>query len=539
MIEPHQSPKSSRSIWLPLLFAIVMALGMFIGSKLNSVNPNPSKIVLRNSGGKIEQLIKLVERRYVDTVDVQMITEQSLQDLLQQLDPYSSYIPAAHYEEVNQPLEGNFEGIGIEFYSLNDTVLVVSPISGGPSEQVGIRGGDKIVKVDGENIAGVAMSNDEIIKRLRGSKGSKVKVSVKRNGQSELLEFTITRDKIPIYSVDIAYCPAPTTAFIKVNKFSATTAEEFREAYMRLAKAGPIDKLILDLRGNPGGYLDAAIKLADEFLEDGLLITYTEGRSQPRRDFNASGRGLFEQGELIILIDEGSASASEIVSGAVQDWDRGIIMGRRSFGKGLVQEQFEMRDGSAVRLTVSRYYTPVGRSIQKPYTAGIRQDDFMERLRAGELFSADSIKMNDSLSYLTPGGRRVYGGGGIMPDLFVPADSNLFSDYFNALNNSGTLIQFCYAYADTHRAALEKFGAAANFVSSFKADEQLLLELMAFAKKEGIVPENKDWKRDAPVIRLYLKANIGRQVYGNDGFYPVVHQRDKAFQAALSYPEAP
>lgn len=539
MIEPHQSPKTRRSIWLPLLFAIVMALGMFIGSKLNTVSPNPSKIVLRNSGGKIEQLIKLVERRYVDTVDVPMITEQTLQALLQQLDPYSSYIPAAHYEEVNQPLEGNFEGVGIEFYTLNDTLLVVSPISGGPSEQVGIRGGDKIVTVDGETIAGVAMSNDQIIKLLRGSKGSKVQVSVKRNGQPELLDFTITRDKIPIYSVDIAYRPAPTTAFIKVNKFSATTAEEFREAYMRLAKAGPIDKLILDLRGNPGGYLDAAIKLADEFLEDGLLITYTEGRNQPRRDFNASGRGLFEQGELIILIDEGSASASEIVSGAIQDWDRGIILGRRSFGKGLVQEQFEMRDGSAVRLTVSRYYTPVGRSIQKPYKGGKRQDDFMDRLRAGELFSADSIKMNESLSYQTPGGRLVYGGGGIMPDLFIPADSNLFSAFFNVLNNSGTLIQFCYAYADAHRVDLQKFGSAAQFVRKFKVNEEVLEALMAFAKKEGMEPENSDWKQDAKIIQLYLKANIGRQVHGNEGFYPVVHQRDRTFQAALAYEAAP
>lgn len=539
MIEPHQSPKTRRSIWLPLLFAIVMALGMFIGSKLNTVSPNPSKIVLRNSGGKIEQLIKLVERRYVDTVDVPMITEQTLQALLQQLDPYSSYIPAAHYEEVNQPLEGNFEGVGIEFYTLNDTLLVVSPISGGPSEQVGIRGGDKIVTVDGETIAGVAMSNDQIIKLLRGSKGSKVQVSVKRNGQPELLDFTITRDKIPIYSVDIAYRPAPTTAFVKVNKFSATTAEEFREAYMRLAKAGPIDKLILDLRGNPGGYLDAAIKLADEFLEDGLLITYTEGRNQPRRDFNASGRGLFEQGELIILIDEGSASASEIVSGAIQDWDRGIILGRRSFGKGLVQEQFEMRDGSAVRLTVSRYYTPVGRSIQKPYEGGKRQDDFMDRLRAGELFSADSIKMNESLSYQTPGGRLVYGGGGIMPDLFIPADSNLFSAFFNVLNNSGTLIQFCYAYADAHRVDLQKFGSAAQFVRKFKVNEEVLEALMAFAKKEGMEPENSDWKQDAKIIQLYLKANIGRQVHGNEGFYPVVHQRDRTFQAALAYEAAP
>lgn len=535
MIEPQQSPKTNRTIWMPLLFAIVMALGMFIGSKLSSVNPNPAKIVLRNSGGKIEQLLKLVERRYVDSVDVAMITEQSLQDLLQQLDPYSSYIPAVHYEEVNQPLEGNFEGVGIEFYTLNDTLLVVSPISGGPSEQVGIRAGDKIVTVDGETIAGVQMSNDDIIKRLRGSKGSKVKVQVKRNGQLDLLDFTITRDKIPIYSVDVAYRPAPTTAFIKINKFSATTSQEFQEAFMRLAQAGPIDKLILDLRGNPGGYLDAAIKLADEFLAGGLLITYTEGRAQARRDFTSSSRGLFEQGELIVLIDEGSASASEIVSGAVQDWDRGLIMGRRSFGKGLVQEQFEMRDGSAVRLTVSRYYTPVGRSIQKPYEGGKRQDDFLDRLRAGELFSADSIKMNDSLSYLTPAGRMVYGGGGIMPDLFVPADSNLFSDFFNELSNNGTLIQFSYAYADANRPALQIYGSATKFIEAFKPGSKLLAELLAFAAKEGIEPKNNDWKKDEQTILLYLKANIGRQVYGNDAFFPVIHQRDKAFQAALEH----
>lgn len=534
MNSDFEPAKKRLSIWLPLLFALVLALGMFLGSKFQSVEVGGPNIVFRNSGGKIDQILKLVQNRYVDTVDTEDLTDQTISQLLTQLDPYSAYIPAASYEEVNQPLEGNFEGIGIEFYKLNDTILVVSALSGGPSEQVGLRGGDKIITVDSVLVAGQNLSNEDIIKKLRGKKGSKVQVGIKRNGQKELMSFTITRDRIPIYSVDIAYMVAPEVGYIKINKFSATTADEFRQAFAKLRSSSPIKGLVLDLRGNPGGYLDAAIRLADEFLPDGQLITYTEGRTQPRRDFSSSSTGLFETGKLVVLIDEGSASASEIVSGAIQDWDRGQVIGRRSFGKGLVQEQFDLRDGSAVRLTVSRYYTPSGRSIQKPYEGGKSSDDFLDRLERGELFSADSIHQNDSLEFRTAGGRLVYGGGGIMPDVFVPADSNKFSDYFNALNNTGTLIQFSYVYADQQRSQLQRFKTADAFVKGFEVDATLVQALMTYAKAEGIENEGNAYKKDLDTIRLYLKANIGRQLYSNEAFYPIIQQRDKTLKKALS-----
>lgn len=525
--------KKRLNVWLPLLFALVLALGMYLGSKLQTETANGPSIVLRNSGNKLDQILKLVENRYVDSVDTEDLTDKTIAELLTQLDPYSAYIPAANYEEANQPLEGNFEGIGIEFYKLNDTILVVSALSGGPSEQVGLRGGDKIVTVDSVLVAGQNLSNEAIIKKLRGKKGSKVLVGIKRNGQKELMSFTITRDRIPIYSVDIAYMVAPEVGYIKINKFSATTADEFRQAFAKLRSSSPIKGLVLDLRGNPGGYLDAAIRLADEFLPNGKLITYTEGRTQPRRDFSSSSSGLFETGKLVVLIDEGSASASEIVSGAIQDWDRGEVIGRRSFGKGLVQEQFDMRDGSAVRLTVSRYYTPSGRSIQKPYEGGKSSDDFLERLERGELFSADSIHQNDSLQFRTASGRLVFGGGGIMPDIFVPADSNKFSDYFNAVNNTGTLIQFSYVYADQQRAQLERFKTAEAFVQGFQVDAALVQALMAYAKSEGIENEGEAYKKDLDTIGLYLKANIGRQLFSNEAFFPVIQQRDKTLQKAL------
>jgi carboxyl-terminal processing protease len=525
--------KKRLNVWLPLLFALVLALGMYLGSKLQTETANGPSIVLRNGGNKLDQILKLVENRYVDSVDTEDLTDKTIAELLTQLDPYSAYIPAANYEEANQPLEGNFEGIGIEFYKLNDTILVVSALSGGPSEQVGLRGGDKIVTVDSVLVAGQNLSNEAIIKKLRGKKGSKVRVGIKRNGQKELMSFTITRDRIPIYSVDIAYLVAPAVGYIKINKFSATTADEFRQAFVKLSSSTPLKGLVLDLRGNPGGYLDAAIRLADEFLPDGKLITYTEGRTQPRRDFSSSSSGLFETGKLVVLIDEGSASASEIVSGAIQDWDRGEVIGRRSFGKGLVQEQFDMRDGSAVRLTVSRYYTPSGRSIQKPYESGKSSDDFLERLERGELFSADSIHQNDSLQFRTASGRLVFGGGGIMPDVFVPADSNKFSDYFNAINNTGTLIQFSYVYADQQREQLERFKTAEAFVKGFQVDAALVQALIAYAKSEGIENKGEAYKKDLDTIRLYLKANIGRQLFSNEAFFPVIQQRDKTLIKAL------
>jgi len=521
---------NKRTIWLPLLLSIFLALGMFFGYKMN--NANPPTMVFKARGGLLEQVSALVEKRYVDTIDFAAIQGAGIVAMLHQLDPYSSYIPAADFEEVNQPLEGNFEGIGIEFYRLDDTILVVSAISGGPSEAVGLRAGDKIVNVDGKNVTGPDFTNEDVIKRLRGNRGTKVKVDVVRKNQSRLLPFTITRGKIPIYSVDVAYRPLPGTGYIKINKFSATTAQEFKTSYLKLAQSGPMQNLILDLRGNPGGYLDAAIQLCDEFLPNRELITYTEGRTQPRRDYQASSNGLFEKGKIYVLIDEGSASASEIVAGALQDQDRGTIIGRRSFGKGLVQEQFGLADGSAVRLTVARYYTPSGRSIQKPYEKD-KSEDLLDRYTHGEVFSADSILVNDSLAFKTKNGRTVYGGGGIIPDIFVPADSSQAGPLLSQLFNSGLLIDYSYTLADQERALVGDLGSALKYVQSYQPSDQIVKALIQLAEAEKITVSPTMLKAEMSQIKLYLKAYMGRQLFGNEAFYPVLHQEDAALRETL------
>lgn len=515
---------------MPLLLSVFLAVGMFLGYKMHGANP--PTIIHKSRGGLLDQVNQLVEKRYVDTVDFATIQAAGIEAMLQQLDPYSTFIPAADFVEVNQPLEGNFEGIGIEFYRLNDTILVVAAISGGPSEAVGLRAGDKIVTVDGENVTGPDFTNDDVIKRLRGNRGTKVKVEIVRKGQSRLLPFTITRGKIPIYSVDVAYRPLPGTGYIKINKFSATTAQEFREAFQKLAQIAPMQHLILDLRGNPGGYLDAAIQLCDEFLPNRELITYTEGRAQSRRDYAATKNGLFENGKVYVLIDEGSASASEIVAGALQDQDRGTILGRRSFGKGLVQEQFGLADGSAVRLTVARYYTPSGRSIQKPYEKG-KSEDLMERFTHGEVFSADSIVINDSLAYKTKNGRTVYGGGGIIPDVFVPADSTQAGPLLTQLFNSGLLVDYSYTLADQERGIVSKLGSAMKYVQQFQPSDAMVNALIKEAEAENIVATPAQLKKEMAQIKLYLKAYMGRQLFGNEAFYPVLHQEDAALNETL------
>ncbi len=515
---------------MPLLFSVFLAAGMFLGYKMHDANP--PAVVFKSRGSLLDQVNQLVEKRYVDTVDFQAIQAAGIEAMLQQLDPYSTFIPAVDFAEVNQPLEGNFEGIGIEFYRLNDTILVVAAISGGPSEAVGLRAGDKIVTVNGENVTGPDFSNDDVIKRLRGNRGTKVKVEIVRKGQTRLLPFTITRGKIPIYSVDVAYRPLPGTGYIKINKFSATTAQEFREAFQKLAQIAPMQHLILDLRGNPGGYLDAAIQLCDEFLPNRELITYTEGRSQPRRDYSATKNGLFENGKVYVLIDEGSASASEIVAGALQDQDRGTIIGRRSFGKGLVQEQFGLADGSAVRLTVARYYTPSGRSIQKPYEKG-KSEDLMERFTHGEVFTADSIVINDSLAYRTKTGRIVYGGGGIIPDVFVAADSTQAGPLLTQLFNSGLLVDFSYTLADQERTTLAPLGSAAKFVQQYQPSTAMVEKMLKLAEAEGLKIMRKEVEMELSQIKLYLKAYMGRQLFGNEAFYPVLHQEDDTLHETL------
>ncbi|MCB0402125.1 MAG: S41 family peptidase, partial [Flavobacteriales bacterium] len=407
---------------------------------------------------KFDALMQYINYAYVDSTDESKMVEDAIVAVLKELDPHSVYIPKKELEKMNEPLVGNFEGIGIQFNILKDTLIVVSPISGGPSEKVGLLAGDKIVEVDGENIAGIGLQNSDVQKKLRGKKGTKVNVGIKRRGSKSTLNFTITRDKIPIFSVDAAYMATPDIGYIKINRFANNTIDEFREGMAKL-KEQNMKHLIIDLRGNGGGYLKTAIQLADELLEDRKLIVYTEGLKNPKQEYYTTSKGGFEKGKLVILIDEGSASASEIVSGAIQDYDRGLIIGRRSFGKGLVQKPFSLPDGSAVRLTVARYHTPSGRCIQRPYDEGKEAyyKEFSRRFENGEYLSEDSINFPDSLRYKTLNSNRVvYGGGGIMPDVFVPIDTSMNSTYFNKVNRKGLFSEFTLTYVDKHREELEK-----------------------------------------------------------------------------------
>lgn len=488
--------------------------------------------------GKLSSLLYHIDRMYVDDVNKNKLVDAAIVSMLAELDPHSIYIPKEDLEEVNEPLKGNFEGVGIQFNIVRDTIYVVDAIPGGPSERIGIRAGDRIVNIDQDNVAGVNFKNNDVMKRLRGKKGTKVNVSILRKGEATPLDFTITRDKIPIFSVEASYMAEPNVGYIKVSRFSATTMKEFREKLTELKAAGMKD-LILDLQGNGGGYLRTAIEMADEFLGDRKLVVYTEGRTSPREDTYATKDGLFEKGRLVVLVDEGSASASEIVSGAVQDWDRGLIIGRRSFGKGLVQRPVMLSDGSAVRLTVSRYYTPSGRSIQKSYDEGVEayQREKTERFAKGELTTADSIHLADTVKYFTMNKRVVYGGGGIMPDVFVPIDTMQSSAYFGQLVRKGILNTFALAKVDERREQwLAIYPDVASFARRFVIDEVLGDELQAYAAKEGVEPDTAGWQRSKELINLRLKALIARDLWNTSAYWQVINAEnpvDRSYQKAV------
>lgn len=488
--------------------------------------------------GKLESLLYHIDRMYVDDVDKRQLVDAAIVRMLEELDPHSIYIPKDELEEVNEPLKGNFEGVGIQFNIVKDTIMVVDAIPGGPSERLGIRAGDRILTIDGENAAGVGFKNSDVMKRLRGKKGSKVTVTMARRSEPAPLEFVITRDKIPIFSVEAAYMAAPHVGYIKVSRFSATTMKEFREKLDEL-KAQGMQDLILDLQGNGGGYLRTAIEMSDEFLGDRKLIVYTQGRTSPREDTYATKEGRFEKGRLVVLVDEGSASASEIVSGAVQDWDRGMIIGRRSFGKGLVQRPVMLPDGSAVRLTVSRYYTPSGRCIQKPYDEGVEayRQEKSKRLANGELTGEDQAAHGDTVKYYTMNKRVVYGGGGIMPDVFVPIDTTLSSPYFGQLVRKGVLNTFALTYVDTHRDELkQRYGSVPQFMQSFQVGDVMLDALVAYAGKEGVAPDTEGLERSKGLIGLRLKALIARDLWDTSAYWQVINADnpvDRSFQKAL------
>lgn len=484
---------------------------------------------------KFKTVLDYIDYYYVDSTKSKKLVEDAISGMLETLDPHSVYIPKEDLQETNEPLTGNFEGVGIQFNLLFDTITVISPISGGPSEKVGIISGDKIIKIDGKNFAGMKIKNDDVIKNLRGTKGTKVTVSIMRQGVKELLDFTITRDKIPLYSIDATYMATPTVGYIKLSRFAQTSMDEFAASLRTLKDKGAKD-LILDLNDNGGGYLNIAFEIADQFLSDGKLIVYTQGLKSPKKTYNATAKGEFEKGRVIVLIDEGSASASEIVSGAMQDWDRALLIGRRTFGKGLVQNQFNLPDGSAMRLTIARYYTPVGRCIQKPYDGKIDDyyKDLNNRFKHGELTNADSIKFPDSLKYSTPNNKIVYGGGGIMPDIFIPIDTSKSSTYYTNLIRKGTLNQFTLSYLDKHRKELyAAYPTLDEYKKKFFVSEEMMNALIAAAEKDKIKKDEKGLAVSGEIIKIQIKALLARDLWKNDSYYEVINDINDAYQKAL------
>jgi len=515
------------SNWGLLLLAIVLAIPFGKASAQETVQENQLKFA---------RLLRLVDGYYVDSANVEQLTEDAIVHLLSELDPHSTYISKEEVAKMNEGLKGNFEGIGISFNIYKDTLLVTTTISGGPSEKVGLRAGDRIVEVDGKNVAGIGLKNSDVFDLLRGKKGTEVNLKIVRKTSPAPLDFKVIRDKIPIFSLDASYMLDESTGYIKLNKFSATTNDEFEEAIKEL-KTQNLQNLVLDLRGNGGGYLNAAVAISDQFLNDDHLIVYTNGRNDPKRDYDATNNGYFEKGNLVILTDEGTASASEIVSGAVQDWDRGLIIGRRSFGKGLVQKPFFLTDGSMVRLTTAHYYTPSGRCIQKPYDDGVGEykKDYFNRMSNGEMFSADSIHFDDDLKHKTlVNGRNVYGGGGIMPDIFVPLDTSHHYSYLNKLRGKNVTYNFVLDFVDQNRESIhQEYSDFEAFNENFKITDDVVAEVVERGVKEGVEKDEESLEFVKESLRKELKAYIARDLFSRNDMFKVLNGDDDVISKAL------
>ena len=519
-----------------LIILSSVAIGLLSGFVLASDDKNND--ALTSGLNKMREILTYVNHDYVDTVNTEKLIDFGIQKMLAKLDPHTVYITKTETEQTKLQLESNFDGIGVEFNLIRDTIVVVAPITGGPSEQLGILSGDKIINIDGENVAGVQMTNMGVFKRLRGPKGTKVKVKIKRGTSSKLVDYTIIRDKIPSVSVDVSYMIDDSTGFAKVTRFTATTDQELHDNLQKLKDKG-MKRLILDLRDNSGGYLNTAVKMADEFLTSNRNIVYTKSKNtRYDQKYNTSvlNDGLFEKGSLIVLINEGSASASEIVSGALQDNDRALVVGRRSFGKGLVQMPIPLSDGSELRLTISRYYIPSGRCIQKPYSMDDEgeayQKDLLNRFKKGEFFSADSIKQSDSVKYKTLSGRIVYGGGGIMPDYFVARDTTPYTTTLAELYNKDVLREYSLQYFISNKKKLEKLSLA-DFKKSFNITETQWKEVLALAKNSGVKMKDDELKRSEPFIKNQIKALIARSMYKNEGYYSVSNDNDELLQNSI------
>lgn len=524
---------SLKTILSPILLALAIVIGIIIGRFYKSTQSSNLLHIYPHTD-KISNILNYIQNEYVDPINKSELEEKAIPLILSELDPHSQYVPARDLNEVNEPLEGNFSGIGVQFNMLNDTLIVLKTIANGPSEKVGILAGDRILIVDGDTLAGKKISSDSIVNRLKGPRGTQVEVGVQRKKVKNLLYFDIIRDNIPLYSMDIAYMVRSDIGYIKLNKFSRTTFEEFSEGIIKLLGQG-MTKLIIDLRGNGGGYLDAAVHIADQFLDEGQLIVYTEGNARQRQEYKASKGGLCDGLEVAILIDEGSASASEILAGAIQDNDRGIVIGRRSFGKGLVQEQKVFPDGSAIRLTIARYYTPTGRCIQKPYENGNNEDYFMDlsnRFVHGELNDKDSIKFADSLKYITAGGKTVFGGGGIMPDIFVPIDTSGVTDYLIDVRNRGLIYRFSLQYTDDHRKELQKC-INNEQINNYLNRENTFRDFIEFAAKNEVPVNAKEIAVSKEILKTQLYAYIIRNILDDEGFYPAIENIDNTLQEAI------
>jgi carboxyl-terminal processing protease len=539
MLEMENSKNGKLNIWLPFLFAIVLAGGMYVGSQLN---PAPQLIIQTDGidpeefskigNGRIEDLLRFIEARYVDEVNSDELIEKAIDKIISELDPHSSYIPISQLKRINDELEGNFDGVGIEFIIIEDTIVVVDPIAGGPSEVAGILAGDKIVEINDSTAVGGDTDVRELVNKLRGQAGSEVKVGVKRGKNKSVKSFKIKREPIPIYSLDVGYMLDDRTGFIKVNRFSATTYREFMKEVEDLKEKG-MEDLVVDLRQNPGGYLrEATLMLSQMFPEKGKLLVYTEGRTVKRNEYKSTGLTHFAIGKVAILIDEGSASASEIVAGAVQDWDRGVIIGRRSFGKGLVQEQLDLNDGSALRLTVARYFTPSDRLIQKSYEdKKAYNSDIIDRYQGGELLNKDSIHQSDTTQFYTKLEKRVvFGGGGITPDVFVPIDTTYLSESYISLRQ--VLPQYIYRYAESHVNELSKMSLE-NFREKFIVDEMMLNEFLKFGEENGTKVDPEDFDKIKENVKVLLKARLARNLFKEDGFYTIWNDSDEVVKAAM------
>ena len=516
-------------IFLPLIISISIVLGITVGTQFSN------RKYISNNDRKLNTILNMVSDGYVDTIDVNKIIEQTIPHMLNNLDPHTVYIPAKDLTEVNNELDGSFSGIGISFFIMNDTVRIVEVLSGGPSEKAGLIAGDKIVSVNDTSFTGSKITNQEVFKKLRGIKGSSIKLGIKRSSSDKVLSYDLIRGDIPVNSIDAAYMVEKEIGYVKINKFARTTYDEFLQALVKLKNEGA-ERYILDLRGNGGGFMEMAILMANEFLPENSLIVYTQGREKKNnQQFWSDGNGSFQDVELAVLIDEYSASASEILAGAIQDNDRGLIVGRRSFGKGLVQRQFELADSSAIRMTVSRYHTPSGRCIQKDYKKGsdAYSHDIYDRIISGELSNKDSIKIDTTNVFQTVHRRKVYGGGGIIPDIFVPSDTSGITSYYINVSNAGLLQKYAYSYSEINREDFSKLEDYKQFLRILPSNNNILNDFVSFAAENGVPARWYYINMSKELIVTQIKALIARDIFGSEAFYPIYNKNDKMIQKAV------